>query len=48
MGLLPGTRLTLVRTAPLGDPLEIEIRGYRLSLRRTEAEVLLVDPVAPL
>lgn len=47
MGLLPGTRLTLVRTAPLGDPLEIEVRGYRLSLRRSEAEVLLVDLAPP-
>jgi ferrous iron transport protein A len=44
MGLLPGTRLTFVRRAPLGDPLEIEVRGYRLSLRRAEAESILVEP----
>ncbi|MBM3874035.1 MAG: ferrous iron transport protein A [Verrucomicrobia bacterium] len=47
MGLLPGTRLILVRQAPLGDPLEIEVRGYRLSLRRAEAECILVDPDSP-
>ena len=40
MGLLPGTTLKLVRTAPLGDPLEIEVRGYRLTLRRSEADAV--------
>ena len=44
MGLLPGTRVRLVRRAPLGDPLEIEVRGYRLSLRRDEADHVLVEP----
>ena len=44
MGLLAGTRLTLVRTAPLGDPIEIKLRGYHLTLRKTEAEHVLVDP----
>jgi len=43
MGLLPGTRVTLLRTAPLGDPLEIKFRGYNLSLRRSEAEHVLVE-----
>jgi len=43
MGLLPGAMVTLVRTAPLGDPLEIRIRGYLLSLRRTEAEQVLLE-----
>jgi ferrous iron transport protein A len=46
MGLLPGTRITLLRTAPLGDPLEIKVRGYNLSLRKTEAEHVLVEAVA--
>ncbi len=45
MGLLSGTSLTLVRTAPLGDPLEIKLRGYHLTLRKTEAEHVLVEPV---
>jgi ferrous iron transport protein A len=46
MGLLPGTRITLVRAAPLGDPLEIKLRGYHLTLRRTEADHVLVDPAS--
>ncbi len=46
MGLLPGTSLTLLRAAPLGDPLEIKIRGYNLTLRKTEAAHVLVEPVA--
>ncbi|WP_425615190.1 ferrous iron transport protein A [Anatilimnocola sp. NA78] len=37
MGLVPGTGFTILGTAPLGDPLEIDVRGYRLSLRKTEA-----------
>lgn len=45
MGLLTGTRVTLVRTAPLGDPLEIKVRGYHLTLRKSEAEHVLVEPV---
>ena len=43
MGLLAGTRITLVRTAPLGDPLEIKLRGYHLTLRKSEAEHILVE-----
>lgn len=37
MGLTPGTEVSVVGTAPLGDPLELELRGYRLSVRRSEA-----------
>jgi ferrous iron transport protein A len=44
MGLLPGTTITLIRTAPLGDPLEVKVRGYNLTLRKTEAENVLVEP----
>ena len=43
MGLLAGTRVTLIRTAPLGDPIEIKIRGYNLSLRKSEADHIIVD-----
>lgn len=46
MGLLAGTKVSLVRTAPLGDPLEIIVRGYHLTLRRSEAEHVLVEPTA--
>lgn len=44
MGMLPGTALTLVRTAPLGDPIEIKVRGYSLSLRKSEADHVMVEP----
>lgn len=37
MGLTPGVSVRLVGRAPLGDPLELELRGYRLSIRRSEA-----------
>ncbi len=37
MGLVPGTELRVLGVAPLGDPLEIEVRGYRLSIRKSEA-----------
>lgn len=44
MGLLVGTRVELVRFAPLGDPVEIKVRGYNLTLRKHEAEQILVRP----
>lgn len=40
MGLLPGTEFTVTKVAPLGDPIEIDLRGYRLCLRRTETGCL--------
>lgn len=43
MGVLPGTPVTLVRAAPLGDPLEIQVRGYSLTLRKSEAENVEVE-----
>lgn len=42
MGLLVGTSVELVRFAPLGDPVEIKVRGYNLTLRKQEAEQILV------
>ncbi|PTY05230.1 ferrous iron transport protein A [Opitutaceae bacterium EW11] len=44
MGLLAGTSLRLVRTAPLGDPIEIKVRGYHLTLRKSEADQIVVEP----
>jgi len=44
MGLLVGTPVELVRFAPLGDPVEIKVRGYHLTLRKQEAEQILVQP----
>lgn len=42
MGLTPGVEVTLVRRAPLGDPIDVLVRGYHLSLRRREAALLEV------
>jgi Fe2+ transport system protein FeoA len=42
MGLLVGTTVELVRFAPMGDPVEIKVRGYNLTLRKHEAEQILV------
>jgi ferrous iron transport protein A len=44
MGLLVGTAVELVRFAPLGDPVEIKVRGYNLTLRKNEAEQIFVRP----
>ena len=43
MGLTPGVEVAVVGTAPLGDPLELELRGYRLSVRRSEAARVEID-----
>lgn len=43
MGLVKGTEFTVTRTAPLGDPVEIEVKGYNLSLRKGEAAMIRVE-----
>ena len=43
MGLLPNTEIQLLRVAPLGDPIEIELRHSRLTLRKAEAACVLVE-----
>ncbi len=45
MGVTPGVELKLVGKAPWGDPLEFELRGYRLSLRRSEAARVDIEQV---
>lgn len=45
LGLTPGTEFSVVRVAPLGDPVEIHVRGSSLSLRKEEAAVLKVEKV---
>ena len=45
MGLTPGVQVTLLGTAPLGDPLELEVRGYRLSIRSSEAARVQVESI---
>lgn len=42
MGLTKGTTFKLVKLAPLGDPIDIEVRGYNLTLRKNEAEALKI------
>jgi Fe2+ transport system protein FeoA len=44
MGLLPGTTVRVVRVAPLGDPIELSLRGYALSIRRAEALGIEIEP----
>lgn len=43
MGFLPGTQVRLVGVAPLGDPLELELRGGRLSIRKAEAAAITLS-----
>lgn len=47
LGLVEGTTVRVVRKAPLGDPLELELRGYSLSIRRDEARLVHVRREAP-
>ena len=42
MGLIPHTRVTLQKVAPMGDPIEIRVRGYELTLRVEEAQKIEV------
>ena len=42
MGITPGTHMRIVKTAPMGDPLEVSLRGYTLSLRREDARSILL------
>lgn len=42
MGLTAGTRVKIIKFAPLGDPIELRVRGYHLSIRHSEAENILV------
>lgn len=42
MGLTPGTPIRVDRVAPLGDPIEVTVRGYKLLIRKTEARSILV------
>ena len=45
MGVTPGARVTLRKKAPMGDPIEITIRGYELSLRKAEATLVNIEVV---
>ncbi|HIU66510.1 MAG TPA: ferrous iron transport protein A [Candidatus Caccomorpha excrementavium] len=43
MGVTPGTQIKVIKVAPLGDPIEVNIRGYELSLRKEEANQILIN-----
>ena len=45
MGITKGTEIYVRKVAPLGDPVELTIRGYELSLRKADAEMVEVEPV---
>ena len=45
MGLIPGTRVEVLNSAPMGDPIAIRIRSYNLALRKDDAENIQVTPV---
>ena len=45
MGITRGTEIYVRKVAPLGDPIEVTVRGYELSLRRADVEMLEVEPV---
>ncbi len=43
MGVTPGAEIVMKKVAPLGDPIEVTLRGYELSLRKSEAECILME-----
>lgn len=43
MGLTPGTEFSITRFAPMGDPVEIKLRGFALTLRKDEADILQIE-----
>ncbi|MDD5504821.1 MAG: ferrous iron transport protein A [Candidatus Omnitrophica bacterium] len=46
MGVVPGSTIQMVRRAPLGDPIDVKIKGYHLSLRKSEASYIIVKRLA--
>ncbi|MBO4216616.1 MAG: ferrous iron transport protein B [Clostridia bacterium] len=45
MGVIPGTEITLVKYAPMGDPMELLVRGYKLTLRLSDADKIGIEPI---
>ena len=45
MGITPGTQIFVRKVAPLGDPLELSLRGYELSVRKAEADIVVVNEI---
>ncbi len=46
MGIIPGTEVTIIKYAPLGDPVELQIHGYELTLRLADAEKIEIEPIS--
>ncbi|MCA9696803.1 MAG: ferrous iron transport protein A [Myxococcales bacterium] len=46
MGFVPGVEVALIKRAPLGDPLELRLRGYHVSLRKAEARLISIEAFA--
>ena len=44
MGLTPGAKVIMIKHAPFGDPIEINVRGYSLSIRKSEAREIIIEP----
>ena len=47
LGLTRGAKVELIRKAPLGDPIEIQLRGFRLTIRKVEADIVELDIITP-
>ena len=47
MGLTPGTKITVKKVAPFGDPVEVTIRGYELSIRKSDAAMITISDTPP-
>ena len=45
MGMIPGTKVTVLRSAPMGDPIAIGIRSYNLAVRREDAALISVEQI---
>lgn len=45
MGLTPGTEVTLIKMAPMGDPMELMVRGYELTLRKDDASKIVIENI---
>ena len=46
MGMIPGTKVTVLRSAPMGDPIAIGIRSYNLAIRREDAALISVEQIS--
>jgi Fe2+ transport system protein FeoA len=44
MGVIAGTRIDVKKFAPLGDPIEVKLKGFNMSLRKTEADLIEIEP----